>query len=203
MIATGILLGLGAGLSPGPLLALVVSETLRYGPRSGMKTALAPLITDLPIVALSFLILTRVASSGKVLGILSMLGAVVVMSMGIQTFLKPLPAEGKNNNSDLSLLKGAVVNFLNPHPYLFWFTVGGPLLMTALRSSRGAAVGFVLAFYVCLVGSKVLLALCVHGTKGLFLKGRFYEAFVRLLGLSLCVFAGLLFWEGINLFQRV
>lgn len=44
----GIALGLSAGLSPGPLQAIVISETLLKGKKEGIKVALAPLLTDLP-----------------------------------------------------------------------------------------------------------------------------------------------------------
>lgn len=49
-LLSGILLGLSGGLAPGPLLTLVASETLRHGARAGVRVALAPLLTDLPIV---------------------------------------------------------------------------------------------------------------------------------------------------------
>jgi threonine/homoserine/homoserine lactone efflux protein len=48
--ASGVLLGLSAGLSPGPMLALVLAQTLRRGPREGCKIALTPLVTDPPII---------------------------------------------------------------------------------------------------------------------------------------------------------
>jgi len=47
---TGLMLGLTAGVAPGPLLTLVVSQTLRYGVREGIKIAIAPIFTDLPII---------------------------------------------------------------------------------------------------------------------------------------------------------
>jgi threonine/homoserine/homoserine lactone efflux protein len=56
---SGIIFGLAAGISPGPLLALVFSETIKYGKKEGFKIAFAPLITDLPIVLFVLLILSR------------------------------------------------------------------------------------------------------------------------------------------------
>jgi hypothetical protein len=52
-LASGVLLGLFCGLAPGPLLALVLAQTLRHGPREGCKITLTPLVTDAPIIALA------------------------------------------------------------------------------------------------------------------------------------------------------
>jgi threonine/homoserine/homoserine lactone efflux protein len=49
-LSAGITLGLSAGFSPGPLSTLVISHSLRYGTREGVKVAMAPFITDVPIV---------------------------------------------------------------------------------------------------------------------------------------------------------
>jgi len=41
----GASLGFAAGVSPGPLLAIVLREALRHGAAAGMRAALAPLVT--------------------------------------------------------------------------------------------------------------------------------------------------------------
>ncbi|OGT32916.1 MAG: hypothetical protein A2W28_01290 [Gammaproteobacteria bacterium RBG_16_51_14] len=51
-LVTGAVLGISAGLAPGPLLALVVTETLKHGIRTGVRVALVPVCTDLPIIFL-------------------------------------------------------------------------------------------------------------------------------------------------------
>jgi len=198
MILIALILGLSAGLSPGPLLTLVVTETLRYGLGAGIKTALAPLITDLPIILLSLFVLTRFASSPGILGILSLCGAIVVFSIGLQTVRKPTPEEVNKANPGLPIVKGSVVNLLNPHPYLFWFTVGGPLVVEASKSGKAVVVGFFVVFYTCLVGSKVLLALSVYKTRGLFMRRNLYSIVVRLLGCVLCILGIVLFIDGIR-----
>ncbi|MCD6225405.1 MAG: hypothetical protein J7K32_07820 [Deltaproteobacteria bacterium] len=53
-LTAGTILGLSAGLIPGPLLTLVISETLRHNIKAGIKIAVAPLLTDLPIIGLTF-----------------------------------------------------------------------------------------------------------------------------------------------------
>jgi threonine/homoserine/homoserine lactone efflux protein len=54
IFATGIVLGLSAGLSPGPLMTLVVAESLKGGASAGIRIALAPLVTDAPIISSAF-----------------------------------------------------------------------------------------------------------------------------------------------------
>ncbi|MFK5986205.1 MAG: hypothetical protein QM479_12390 [Pseudomonadota bacterium] len=46
----GIALALSAGFAPGPLLTLVISETLQHDIKAGIKVAFAPIITDFPIM---------------------------------------------------------------------------------------------------------------------------------------------------------
>ena len=47
-LASGAFLGLSCGLAPGPLLALLLAQTLRHGPREGCKIALTPLVSLSP-----------------------------------------------------------------------------------------------------------------------------------------------------------
>ncbi|TNF50926.1 MAG: LysE family translocator, partial [Gammaproteobacteria bacterium] len=69
----GVVLGLSAGLSPGPLQTLVMAETLRFGVRAGIKVALSPVITDLPIIFLTLYIFRNVIGLADMLGLISML----------------------------------------------------------------------------------------------------------------------------------
>ena len=41
-LAVGVTFGLAGGLAPGPITALVIGQTLRYGRSEGVKVALAP-----------------------------------------------------------------------------------------------------------------------------------------------------------------
>jgi hypothetical protein len=62
-LASGAFLGLSCGLAPGPLLALLLAQTLRHGPREGCKIALTPLVTTAPIIVVA-LALAASRSSG-------------------------------------------------------------------------------------------------------------------------------------------
>ncbi|MFN8628235.1 MAG: LysE family transporter [Candidatus Binatia bacterium] len=194
-MTAGVVLGLSAGLSPGPLLALVLSQALRFGAREGIKVALAPVLTDGPIILVSLVVLARLAQSPAVLGTLSVCGGLFVLSLAyrhLRTAGLALPAQ---RTGPRSLAKGVCVNALSPHPYLFWLTVGAPTAVQAAMRSRVLALVFVASFSSCLVGSKVCLAVLAGRSRHL-LSDRTYRAAVRVLGLLLVLFAGVLIHDG-------
>jgi threonine/homoserine/homoserine lactone efflux protein len=94
-----------------------------------------------------------------------------------------------------SWVKGILTNLLNPHPWLFWMTVGAATLAKAMAQSWPTAVAFLCGFYLLLVGSKVLVVLLAARSRDL-LAGRPYRVVMRVLAVLLAFFALLLFREG-------
>jgi threonine/homoserine/homoserine lactone efflux protein len=197
-LTLGLVLGLSAGFSPGPLLALVVSETLRHGVKNGLRVAVSPIFTDLPIILLTLLVLSRLSDHQPVLGAIALLGGAFILHMGIDSLRTRGMTLDTGNTAPKSLRKGILVNFLSPHPYLFWLTVGGALMGRALERGTASLVTFLAAFYLALVGAKVITALLV-GRSRTFLNGPVYKTIMRLLGLALCALALLLFRDGLHL----
>jgi len=200
-LGAGMVLGLSAGISPGPLLALVLSHTIRYGVREGIRVAAAPLLTDLPIILISTLVLSKVAGYGSLLGAVSLAGAAFLVSMSYETFRARGPdplRHGDLEPGPRSLRRGAMVNALSPHPYLFWLTVGAPMILKGWKTSPAAAVLFIVGFTGCLVGSKVALAV-LAGRSAHLLSGRNLQYLMRALGLLLLLFAVLLLVDGLRL----
>lgn len=195
----GFTLGFSAGFSPGPLSTLVITETLRYNVRAGMKVALAPILTDIPIVACSIFIIARVSQSNVVLAIISFCGAVFIARMGILNIrISGSDIVVVEQNGQSSIRKGIITNFLSPHPYIFWLTIGVPVISRAIRQDFIQVLVFLLSFYFLLVGSKVMLAFLV-GKSRRFLQGNIYVYIMRSLGVVLCVLAIILFSDGVHL----
>ncbi len=195
LLGAGAAFGLAAGLSPGPLIALVITQTVRHGPREGLKVAAAPLITDAPIVLGSVLLLSRLSSSDAVLGIIAVVGGLFVGYIAIDSVRTTRLDAGDGAGEPRSWRQGALVNALSPHPYLFWLTVGAPILVTAAAAGPAGPVAFLVGFYACLVGSKVAVAGAVGASRGA-LTGRAYPWIMRALGAVLFAFAYLLLREG-------
>ncbi|MCU0483408.1 MAG: LysE family transporter [Chloroflexi bacterium] len=202
-LATGILLGLAAGFAPGPLMALVLAQAVRFGTREGLKVAIAPLITDIPIVALATALVGLAAGAvGGLLGAISLAGAVFVAWLGVESVRTTGVEAGRPDEAPRSWSRGALVNALSPHPYLFWVTVGAPVLIRAWGESAIAAAAFLAGFYACLVGAKMLLAV-IGGASGGRLRGGAYRAVMVVLGALLLLFAARLAWEGLRLLGLV
>ncbi len=197
-LAQGTVLGLSAGFAPGPLLTLVVSETLRHGVRGGVRVALAPFVTDLPIIVLSLLVVSGLSRLQPVLGVISLLGALFVLYLGWENIRMKGPGPAGAAEAPRSLRKGIIVNALSPHPYLFWLTVGAPITWRALQDGPLSAAAFVGSFYALLVGSKIALAVAVGKSRS-FLGGRAYLWTMRVLGVLLCLLAVMLLGDGIRL----
>ena len=194
---SGTVFGVSAGLAPGPLLTLVITETLKGGLKAGIRVALAPLITDVPIVLLTLFVISKLTNFDVILGLISIFGAVFVAYLGYESMCTkeiPVPA----GDTDLqSLRKGVITNFLNPHPYLFWFSVGSPMAVKAYSTSVLSAVAFVCSFYVLLVGAKIILAVLISTSRSLLL-GKAYQYTMKILGMLLLLFAGFLLWDGLG-----
>ena len=201
-LSIGLILGLSAGLAPGPLLTLVVSETLKFGIAAGVKIALAPLVTDLPIIILTVFILSRLSGFDTILGAISLVGGSLVMVMGVSSIKTRGAVVDVSPEKSKSLMKGILVNVLSPHPYLFWLSVGAPTISRAYEKGLPAAMIFIASFYLLLVGAKVALALAVGKSRSV-LKGRGYIYTMRVLGVMLCLLALFLFKDGLSLLGLV
>ena len=178
---------------------LLVSESLRHGSAAGIKVAVAPLITDLPIVLGTFYVVSRFSDIDLALGAISIAGAIFLVYLAYESLtfagIKSSDADVKSR----SLRKGIIVNFLNPSPYLFWFSVGAPTIIRAADIGSVAVISFIAAMYVCLVGSKIIIALLVGRSKSL-LKSKYYIWLIRGLGVALLIFAVIFLMNGIQWF---
>ena len=197
-LSSGTLLGLAAGFAPGPLLVLVISETLRHSVKEGIKVSLAPIITDVPILLVSLFVLKQLSNFNIVLGIISILGGFFVLYLGYESLRTKGVEVNLEEQSSNAFKKGVLTNVLNPHPYVFYMTVGAPIVFKALDQNILNAGAFLSSFLFLLVASKVVLALIV-GKSRTFLKGNAYINIMRILGILLMLFSIFLFRDGLKL----
>lgn len=197
-ILQGFFLGFPAAATPGPLQAFYLSQTMRAGWRKTLPSALAPLLSDGPIILLVLFVLTRTPDyflrglrlAGGVFILYLAYGAYVQFRSQTQTALASPDAARQG------LLKAVVTNLLNPNPYIFWGVVAGPILISAWRESALYSLGFMVGFYGTMISGLGLLIIFFAAA------GRLSPRLVRLLsGLSALVLLGFglyQLWTGIS-----
>jgi threonine/homoserine/homoserine lactone efflux protein len=197
-LAIGLSLGITAGLSPGPLMALVISETLRKGRIQGIKVSLAPLFTDIPLIILIIFVLKHLKNIEFLLGIISAVGSIFLFYLGYKDFKSDNLKFQTGNMESNSFRKGILTNLLNPHPYVFWLFVGVPFMIKGNSVER---VVFVTSFLSGIVGSKICLTLIAEKSKS-FIEGKYYLMMIKSMGLVLIFFGLILLKDAIDYLMR-
>jgi len=195
---SGIIFGLVAGLSPGPILTLVMAETLKFGKEEGFKVAVSPLITDSIIMILSLLALSTLVEHGVVIGLISIFGACYLVYVGLENFRTKTSKFEAVVVKKEAFKRAIITNLLNPHTYLFWISVGSPIILETLGTDASAVILFLLGFYAFLIGSMIFVALVIDRSKSL-VKSKYYSYVIRVLGIVLIVFALVFLTEGLKL----
>ncbi len=142
-----------AAVQPGPTQSYLLTATMSRGWRRTLPAAFAPLLSDAPIFVIAIFVLSRVPTA--FVRVLHFGGAAFLFFLAYGAFRtwqrldsQTIP---KTTDGHSTLLQAALVNFLNPNPWLGWSLVMGPLFLTAYRESPAHGVALVAGFYGVMV----------------------------------------------------
>ena len=162
----GLLLGFYAGISPGPLTTLLVSESLNHGRRAGWRLVAVPICTDLPLLCIMLPLLYGLTDGrGHLVGCIAIVGASLLARFAFKSFKVSRSDFEKGNVPRTSFGRAFLINSTNPNVYIAWLTINGTLAVHALRESVTAFGLFVGLFYVGLVGMASLVVLAVGSAR--------------------------------------
>lgn len=160
-ILQGIGLGFSAAVLPGPFLAYLISQTLARGWKRALPAALAPLVSDGPIIALCLFILSQIPPWFE--RVLHFAGGTFILYLAYGAFkawrrYDPgiVAAESGIRGS---VLKAALMNTLSPGPYIYWSLVTGPILIRGWRETPVHGIGLLAGFYITIVLSLAAIIL--------------------------------------------
>jgi len=163
----GATLGLVEGIKPGPLLTMVIRETLSGGLRAGLWTAAAPIFTDGPLVIFSLFAAAWIATNPSALLAITLAGAIFLAQMGYECFgLEPPNMDEDATPPTGSFLRGVITNLLNPNVYVFWFLIGGPLMASVADEEILAPIAYAITFLVTIMLTKATIAYAIHRASG-------------------------------------
>ena len=193
----GIGYGLAAASQPGPFQTYLISQTLTRGWKRTLPAALAPLVSDGPIILLCVLVLSQVPAWMQ--RVLYIAGGLFILYLAYGTynswknFDSRLPS--LETGTQQSILKAALMNALSPGPYIFWTLVTGPILLKGWRETPVNGIGFLMGFYVTLVSSLAAIIL-IFGTAAK-LGPKFNRMLLGISAIALTCFGLYQLWLGI------
>lgn len=160
LIGTGY--ALSAGLQPGPLQAFFLARVAEDGWRRTLPAAFAPLISDGPIALIALLLLSYLPDVFR--DILQLAGGFLLLLFAWSSYKSwknyQETKSGESQSTPKTILQAALVNILNPNPYLGWSLVMGPAVLTAWNEGPRFAVILLLSFYITMISiSLILIAL--------------------------------------------
>jgi len=196
----GAALGLTGAITPGTFQTYLIAESLSWGFRRSAPIAFAPLISDLPIIFFSLLILNQLPE--YFLRVISLAGGLFALYLAWKIFSSWRSGTAVQTNdgqpAEGSLKRGVIANFLTPGPYLFWTLLSGPILLEASRQSIAFGASFLVGFYGMMVSGLLGIALLISQARRL--GSRVVRGLLLVSCIILVIFAGILITQG--LFSR-
>ena len=198
-ILAGFILGLFAGLAPGPYTTMVAATGLERGFRAALPLALAPMVTDvIPLLATVF-VLTSL--SPRVLTAMGLLGGVVLVVIGIRLLGRyvgktRLTGIGEEGHSPPTIRFRDVVTstLFSPAPWLFWLGVASPILVRHWRDDWRHGAAFLAAVFVTNMGSASSLAWAASQGRRV-LAPYWRHRLLRFMGIGLILAGVFLIWQ--------
>ncbi len=155
----GVGYGLAAASQPGPFQTYLISQSLTRGWKQTLPAALAPLVSDGPIILICVLVLSQVPVWMQ--RILYIAGGLFILYLAYGAF-----KSWRNFNSQFqsvdsaekqSVLKAALMNALGPGPYIYWTLVTGPILLKGWRETPLNGISFLAGFYITMITSLTIV----------------------------------------------
>lgn len=193
----GIGYGFAAASQPGPFQTYLISQTLTRGWKRTLPAALAPLLSDGPIILICILVLSQVPDWFQ--RILYVAGGFFILYLSYGAFNAwrnfDVNLRQPVNSGSQSFLKAVLVNGLSPVPYIYWTLVTGPILVRGWREATVNGIGFLAGFYATLVLGLATIIL-VFGIARKF-GNRFNRIMVGISAIALFCFGLYQLWLGL------
>lgn len=147
-LAEGLVLGITLALLVGPAFVSLIQTSIHRGFSAGVQFAVGIAISDIVLIALSYVGLLQIFSSNQQYLALGIVGGIIIIILGIITYNRKYSIPS-NINLNLKvktgrffkyLSKGFLLNIFNPFLLIFWISVMGLVKSKYLMPSREAHI---------------------------------------------------------------
>lgn len=130
-LASVMVISLSGVLLPGPLFAATIEKAAKHK-TAGALIAFGHGIVEFPLMFLIFFVLSEFVIPDSVQITVGLLGGLLMMYLGIQTFRNRNKTNEKYTSSKQdSLFAGVITTAANPGFILWWLTIGTALILNA------------------------------------------------------------------------
>jgi threonine/homoserine/homoserine lactone efflux protein len=195
-ILQGIGFGFAAASQPGPFQTYLISQTLTRGWKRTLPAALAPLVSDGPIIAVCLFVLSQIPKWLE--KILYIAGGLFILYLAYGAYQAWRKFDEQTAQVEIpgqqSVWKAALMNALSPGPYIFWTLVTGPILIKGWRETPIHGTGFLAGFYLTMVISLAVIII-VFGLASK-LGPKVNRAMIGISAIALFLFGLIQLWKG-------
>jgi len=195
------LIGLTGALVPGPTLVATIQTSIKGGWSMGPKVTVGHIIIESIVFILIFLGIS--ATAMKFSGMIAGIGGTTLLVFGILTIRESFTARldrGVQSPTDNPYIAGVITGLTNPYFWIWWLTIGGMLLVSALQGGIILAITFMLGHWTADAGWLTLVSASIHKGK-VILTERGYKHALILCGLFL-IFFGIYYLMTASILQR-
>ncbi len=165
-ILIGISVALSASLQPGPLQAFYLAKVSHNGWQKTLPAAFAPLLSDGPIALVSILLVNILPVTFR--DWLQLAGGIMLLYFAWSAYKNWKKIQEPDLQSDGSapqtIFQAALVNVLNPAPYLGWSLIMGPAVLSAWAKGPAIAAALLISFYFTLISTSMVLIYLIGRT---------------------------------------
>ena len=196
--------GLSGAMMPGPMFVVVVGQTPRRGFWTGPLVVLGHGVLESLLVAVVILGMAEFFSSSVVLSKIAVIGAVVLLYMGVD-MLRSAGGLSLITGTDSSsgarefhpVLAGVLTSLSNPYWTLWWATIGLGYMVIARENGAAGLSAFLTGHIMAdLVWYSVVSSLVAGGKR--WLTDSIYRGMIRVCAVVLLFFALYFGWHGLN-----
>lgn len=187
----GFLIGLTGALAPGPTLIATINASLKGGWSVGPKVTLGHILVEILMVFLVILGISVLV--GPYSFLIAGIGGVSLIVFGSLTIIEcrhaRLDVEEKGRAISNPVMAGIVTSISNPYFWIWWFTVGSALLLSAYQGGLILAVSFIIGHWAADLAWLTFVSASVHQGR-VMLNQHVYCWILGACGVFLVIFGG-------------
>lgn len=198
----GILFGLLLTIFIGPVFFALIQTSIHKGFFPGVLMAVGISLSDLLYITITYLGISKLINNEAVNVWMGLGGGIIMIAFGISSILKPVVhqsvvrSEGDNTNVFKPILKGFLLNGVNPSVLIFWLGIGSMATVNYRYSPQEAVLFFAAIISTVFITDVIKTFIAQRLRKVLTLK--LMKIMNRLVGAGLIAFGIRLFYYALE-----